>query len=79
MCVPPFKENNITIKDIIQKQPNTKFHWLIYGQKFSAIHMGSAKYFQKQQLQNKIAPEPINLEKLNQKNSLVIFNKITLC
>jgi len=74
-----FKENNITIKDIIQKQPNTKFHWLIYGQKFSAIHMGSAKYFQKQQLQNKIAPEPINLEKLNQKNSLVIFNKITLC
>lgn len=69
-----FKEDMVDIEDILTKNKNVKFRWLEYGKKFSAIHMGSAKYFQLSQLDKFKKPTQIDLDKFNKENKVIIKN-----
>ncbi|MDD2696642.1 MAG: hypothetical protein PHE52_00590 [Candidatus Pacebacteria bacterium] len=69
-----FKENKIEINDILTKKQNIRLEWLEYGKKFSAIHMGSAKYFQLSQLIQKEKPTMVDLDKFNKENEITVKN-----
>ncbi len=69
-------EKQIKINDVLIKEPGFKFKYLDYGKKFSAIHMGSSKYFQPSQLEDRLKPSELDLEKFNQENKIIIENKI---
>jgi len=68
------KEDKIEIDDVLTKNKNIKFKWLEYGKNFSAIHMGSAKYFQLYQLIRKEKPTAIDLDRLNKENRITVKN-----
>lgn len=69
-------EKQIEINDALIKKQSFKFKYLDYGKKFSAIHMGSSKYFQPFQLENGFKSSELNLEKFNQENKIIIRNRI---
>jgi len=71
-----FQKEKVEIQDVLTKNKGVKFKWLEYGKKFSAIHMGSAKYFQISQLEKLRDLSTVNVKKFNQENKAVIFNKI---
>jgi hypothetical protein len=70
------KEDKVKIDDILIKNKNIKFKWLEYGKKFSAIHMGSARYFQPFQLDKLEKPAQIDLDMFNKENKVVVKNLI---
>lgn len=70
-----FKDNSIKIKDVIQKNSDLKFDWLVAGKKFSAIHMGSANYFCLAQLLKTDDFKEIDLAELNRNNKIVLDNE----
>lgn len=60
-------ETTIIVHDVLLKHPSLKFQWLEYGKKFSAMHMGSAKYFQPSQL-HALPSQPFPLEEFNRQS-----------
>lgn len=70
-----FNDNSISIKDTIEKKSSLRFNWLRAGKKFSAIHMGSAKYFNYSQLLKTEDFKAIDINELNRSNKIAVINK----
>lgn len=73
-----YYEDKIEIEDVLTKKSRIKFKWLEYGKKFSTIHMASSKYFQKNQLSDKVEPNKIDLEAFNKNNEAKVKTIIDL-
>ena len=66
----------VVINDQLTKKSRIKFTALTYGQKFSAIHMGSANYFSKNDLLPLAKPTPINLDEFNSFNQVTVKTQL---
>lgn len=73
-----FGDEGILIEDVLSKTGNTKLERMDYGRKFSAIHMGSAKYFQQGQIRSGIQMKKIDLDEFNRENKITVLNEIKI-
>lgn len=65
------EENKIYIIDKINKSAYLKFSSLYLKDKFVTIHMGSSKYFQKQELENEFLAKENLAEEINNKKEII--------
>ncbi|MBI1971526.1 MAG: hypothetical protein HYS52_01605 [Candidatus Wildermuthbacteria bacterium] len=68
-------ETTVEIHDTLTKDPSVCFEWLECGRRFSAIHMGSARYFQPSQLCH-IPTRPFPLEEFNKRSTVRVSHTV---